>query len=350
MRRFLETPSPAILDRLNVCKPFITGISSIDSLNPIGKGQKQLIIGDRNVGKTTAVKTFIIAQKIYNRYFSPIGRGALRTFAMYAAIGLRTSEIFTFAQDLKQRGAMYYTAIFASPASDFASAQVLCAFRAQACGEFVRDAGQHAVVAFDSLTNHAIAFRQISLLIGKAPAREAYPGDIFYLHARLLERAAQLNLKLGGGTLTNIPIVETQQENISAYIPTNIISITDEQIYLSKQLFKSGIRPAVDITKSVSRVGSKAQGDLLAFATKDLKQLLIRALEIKNIIRAGQDLTKSQRILLKKAEAYEPLLLQKQMEIIPYHEQVLLAWLAELQQICLTNANCFRIILNNQFR
>jgi F-type H+-transporting ATPase subunit alpha len=250
----------------------LTGFAIIDLLTPIGRGQRQLIIGDRNAGKTYLAKNICLNQKRNNRYFSPEGYGVDRVFCIYVCIGLKRGEVYKLMKWFVKGGVTWYTSVIAATAGESSIKQYTAAYKGCSMGEVYRDYGYNALVIYDSLTNHAIAHRQTSLLLKVSPGREAYPGDTFYIHAKLLERAAQLSKKLGYGSLTALPIVETQANNITAYIPTNIISITDGQIFLSSDLSKRKVYPAVDVQKSISRVGSHAQPAIMKEITPLLRK------------------------------------------------------------------------------
>ncbi len=243
----IEVVAPGVNTRQSVREPLQTGIKAIDAMIPIGRGQRELIIGDRQTGKTAIAVDTIINQK------------GLDVFCIYVAIGQKRSTVARVVKTLEENHAMDYSIVVAATASDAAPMQYLAPFSGAAIGEYFRDNGKHALIVYDDLSKHAVAYRQLSLLLRRPPGREAYPGDVFYLHSRLLERAAKLSDKLGGGSLTALPIIETQAGDVSAYIPTNVISITDGQIYLGSDLFYSGIRPAINVGLSVSRVGGSAQ-------------------------------------------------------------------------------------------
>merc|ERR1712127_393169 len=245
--RLLEAMAPGIISRKSVCEPLQTGITSIDAMIPIGRGQRELIIGDRQTGKTSIAVDTIINQKTEN------------VVCVYVGIGQKASTVAQVVNVLEEKGAMSYTIIVSASANDPATLQYIAPYSGAAMGEFFRDNGKHALIIFDDLSKQAVAYRQMSLLLRRPPGREAYPGDVFYLHSRLLERAAKMNDTFGGGSLTALPVIETQAGDVSAYIPTNVISITDGQIFLENELFYKGIRPAINVGLSVSRVGSAAQ-------------------------------------------------------------------------------------------
>ncbi len=254
-RKRVEVKAPGIIPRQSVNEPMQTGLKSIDSLIPIGRGQRELIIGDRQTGKTAVAIDAIINQKKINESSDE----KKKLYCVYVAIGQKRSTVAQITKTLEEAGALKYTTIVAATASDSAPLQFLAPYTGCTIGEFFRDNGMHALIVYDDLSKQAVAYRQMSLLLRRPPGREAYPGDVFYLHSRLLERAAKLNEKSGGGSLTALPIIETQAGDVSAYIPTNVISITDGQIFLETELFNQGIRPAVNVGLSVSRVGSAAQ-------------------------------------------------------------------------------------------
>ncbi|MDO8580521.1 MAG: F0F1 ATP synthase subunit alpha, partial [Candidatus Omnitrophota bacterium] len=279
--RQIEVKAPGIIDRKNVHEPLQTGIKVIDALTPIGRGQRELILGDRKTGKTTLAVDTIINQR---------GEGV---FCFYVAIGQKRSTVAQVYETLKKYGAMEYTTIIAATASDPAPMQFLAPYSATAMAEFYRDSGRHALIIYDDLTKQAQAYRQLSLLLRRPPGREAFPGDIFYLHSRLLERAAKMSDTNGAGSLTALPIIETQAGDISAYIPTNVISITDGQIFLTAELFNKGIRPAIDVGTSVSRVGSSAQTKAMKGVAGTLRLELAQFRELEAFMQFAQDLDKA---------------------------------------------------------
>ncbi|MFH0878515.1 MAG: F0F1 ATP synthase subunit alpha [Lentisphaerota bacterium] len=311
--RPVEIKAPGIMDRQNVCEPMQTGIKVIDALTPIGRGQRELIIGDRKTGKTTLAIDTIINQ---------VGQD-VRCF--YVAIGQKRSSVASLYEKLKQHGAMPFTTIGAATASDAATLQYLAPYSACAMAEYFRDSGRHALIVYDDLTKHAQAYRQISLLLRRPPGREAFPGDIFYLHSRLLERAAKLSAEKGGGSMTALPIVETQANDISAYIPTNVISITDGQIFLESALFNSGQRPAVNPGISVSRVGGDAQLKAMKKTSGSLRIELAQFRELEAFSQFSSDLDKStlaqlnrgKRLMeIMKQPPHQPLSVAKQVALI----------------------------------
>src|ERR1035438_7770053 len=277
----IERIAPGVVDRQPVKEPMQTGIKAIDAMIPIGRGQRELIIGDRQTGKTTVALDTIINQK---------GGDVI---CIYVAIGQKRSTVAQVVKALEEHGAMEYTIVVAATASDPAPMQYIAPYAGCAIGEYFRDSKRHALCVYDDLSKHAAAYREISLLLRRPPGREAYPGDVFYLHSRLLERAAKLNDENGGGSLTALPIIETQQGDVSAYIPTNVISITDGQIYLLGNLFNAGIRPAIDVGISVSRVGGNAQIKAMRKVAGTLKLDLAQYRELESFAKFGSDLDKS---------------------------------------------------------
>jgi F-type H+-transporting ATPase subunit alpha len=311
--RPLERYAPGVVDRRSVKEPLQTGLKAIDAMIPIGRGQRELIIGDRGTGKTAIGVDTIINQK---------GQGV---YCFYVAIGQKRSTVAQVVKVLEDTGAMAYTTVVIASASEPAALQYLAPYAGCAMAEFFRDSGRHALCIYDDLSKHATAYRQMSLLLRRPPGREAYPGDVFYLHSRLLERAAKLNDELGGGSLTALPIIETQLGDVSAYIPTNVISITDGQIYLESDLFYSGIRPAVNVGLSVSRVGGSAQIKAMRQIAGKLRLDLAQYRELAAFAQFGSDLDKStlqqlargQRMVeLLKQGQYAPLTVERQITII----------------------------------
>lgn len=309
-RRLIETKAPGIIARSPVCEPMQTGIKSIDTIIPIGRGQRELIIGDRQTGKTAVAIDAIINQK--NTGIKCI----------YVAIGQKQSTVAQVVDKLQKHHAMEYTVVISSPASDPASLQFLAPYSGTAIGEYWRDNGQHALIIYDDLSKQAVAYRQLSLLLRRPPGREAFPGDIFYLHSRLLERAAKMSKKEGGGSLTALPIIETQAGDVSAYIPTNVISITDGQIYLETDLFYSGQRPAVNVGLSVSRVGGAAQIASMKQLSGTLRLDLAQYRELVAFSQFGSDLDQATSEQIEKGKRLLELLKQKQYAPIPVEEQV----------------------------
>src|SRR5213075_3159474 len=266
-RMRIDVKAPGIIPRRSVHEPMATGLKAIDALIPIGRGQRELIIGDRQTGKTAIALDTILNQKSLNAS----GDEKIKLYCVYVAVGQKRSTVVQFSKVLEENGALDYSIIVAATASDPAPMQFLAPFSGCTMGEFFRDNGMHAVIIYDDLSKQAVAYRQMSLLLRRPPGREAYPGDVFYLHSRLLERAARMNEDNGGGSLTALPIIETQANDISAYIPTNVISITDGQIYLETDLFNAGVRPAINSGLSVSRVGGDAQIKAMSKVTGSLK-------------------------------------------------------------------------------
>ncbi len=300
----IETKAPGIIERMDVCEPMETGIKSIDAMIPVGRGQRELIIGDRKTGKTAIAIDAIINQK---------GKDV---FCIYVGIGQKASTIAQVKEKLEKAGAMEYTTIVAASAADSAPMQYLAPYAGVSLGEYYRDNGMHALVIYDDLTKQAQAYRQMSLLLRRPPGREAFPGDVFYLHSRLLERAAKMSEKEGGGSLTALPIVETQAGDVSAYIPTNVISITDGQIFLDANLFNSGLRPAVNVGISVSRVGGDAQIKATKQVAGPLKLMLAQYRELAAFSQFASDLDKATRDQLEKGQRLVELM--KQKENAPY--------------------------------
>ncbi|MGQ9455719.1 MAG: F0F1 ATP synthase subunit alpha [Armatimonadota bacterium] len=315
-RRYVESRAPGIVDRQPVKESLATGIKAIDSMIPIGRGQRELIIGDRQTGKTAIAVDTILNQKGEDVY------------CIYVAIGQKLSTIAAIVDTFEKHGAMEYTTVVIASASDPAPLQYLAPYAGCAMGEYYRDSGRHALVVYDDLSKHAQAYRQISLLLRRPPGREAYPGDIFYLHARLLERAAKLSDELGGGSLTALPIIETQAGDISAYIPTNVISITDGQIYLEPDLFYSGVRPAINVGTSVSRVGSSAQKKAMKTVTGMLKLDLARYWELEAFAQFSSDLDKTTLAQLGRGERIVEILKQPQYQPMRLSDQVIIIYAA----------------------
>ncbi|MBO8151020.1 MAG: F0F1 ATP synthase subunit alpha [Candidatus Marinimicrobia bacterium] len=315
----IERKAPGVVDRQPVKEPLQTGIKAIDSMIPIGRGQRELIIGDRQLGKTALVVDTIINQKYTHETDSPV-------YCIYVAIGQKASTVAKVIDTLDKHGAMDYTVVIAANASDPAALQYLAPYAGCSIGEWFRDNGMHALIVYDDLTKHAWAYRQLSLLLRRPPGREAYPGDIFYLHSRLLERAAKLRDDLGGGSLTALPVVETQAGDVSAYIPTNIISITDGQIYLEADLFYSGIRPAINPGISVSRVGGNAQIKAMKQVAGSLRLELAQYRELESFSKFGSELDASAQKLLIRGESLIELLKQDQFEPMPVEEQIIILY------------------------
>lgn len=312
--RPIEVLAPSVVDRQPVKEPLQTGIKVIDALIPIGRGQRELIIGDRQTGKTAICIDTIINQKKEGVY------------CIYVAIGQKASTVAQVIDKLKQFGALDYTIVVVASASDPAPLQYIAPYAGCAIGEEFRDTGKHALVIYDDLTKHAWSYREMSLLLKRPPGREAYPGDIFYLHARLLERAAKLSDEMGGGSLTALPIVETQLGDISAYIPTNLISITDGQIYLESDLFYEGIRPAVNVGLSVSRVGGSAQIKAMKQVAGQLRLYLAQYRELQAFSRFAADLDKATQMQLSRGDKLTQLLIQPQYQPMPVEQQVVVLY------------------------
>ena len=308
----VERIAPGVIDRQPVREPMATGIKAIDSMIPIGRGQRELIIGDRQTGKTAVVLDTIINNK---------GNDLI---CIYCAIGQKRSSIAQVVKILEDHGAMEYTIVVAASASEPAPMLYLAPYAACAMGEFFRDTGRHAVVFYDDLSKHAAAYREISLLLRRPPGREAYPGDVFYLHSRLLERAAKMSNKMGGGSLTALPVIETQANDVSAYIPTNVISITDGQIFLETDLFNSGIRPAVNVGISVSRVGGSAQIKAMRQVAGTLKLELAQYREMAAFAQFGSDLDKATQAQLNRGKRLVEVLKQDQFKPLPFSKQILI--------------------------
>ncbi len=319
-RSRVETKAPGIMPRESVSEPMQTGLKAIDSLIPVGRGQRELIIGDRQTGKTAiAIDTFL-NQKSTN---DKAGKDdTKKLFCIYVAVGQKRSTVAQIVKTLEERGALEYSIVVAATASDPAPMQFLAPYSAAAMGEFFRDNGMHAVVVYDDLSKQAVAYRQMSLLLRRPPGREAYPGDVFYLHSRLLERAAKLNGENGSGSLTALPIIETQGGDVSAFIPTNVISITDGQIFLETELFYKGIRPAVNVGLSVSRVGSAAQIKAMKQVAGTIKLDLAQYREMAAFAQFASDMDASTRQLLSRGERLTELLKQSQYSPMDVEEQV----------------------------
>ena len=310
--RPIERLAPGVVDRRPVKEPLQTGIKAIDSMIPIGRGQRELIIGDRQTGKTALVVDTILNQK---------GQGV---FCIYVAVGQKRSTVAQVVKILEDGGAMTYSTVVAATASEPAPLQYIAPYAGCAMGEYFRDNGKHALVIYDDLSKHAQAYRQLSLLLRRPPGREAYPGDVFYLHSRLLERAAKLNDELGGGSLTALPIIETQLGDVSAYIPTNVISITDGQIYLEADLFYAGIRPAVNVGLSVSRVGGSAQIKAMRQVAGRLRLDLAQYRELAAFAQFGSELDKATQAQLNRGQRMVEILKQDQFVPLPVERQILI--------------------------
>jgi len=308
----VERIAPGVIDRQPVREPMATGLKAIDSMIPIGRGQRELIIGDRQTGKTAVALDTIINNK---------GNDLI---CIYNAIGQKRSSIAQVVKILEDAGAMEYTIVVAASASEPAPMQYIAPYSACAMGEFFRDSKRHALVIYDDLSKHAASYREISLLLRRPPGREAYPGDVFYLHSRLLERASKMSDKNGGGSLTALPVIETQASDVSAYIPTNVISITDGQIYLETDLFNQGVRPAVNVGLSVSRVGGSAQIKAMRQVAGSLKLELAQYRELAAFAQFGSDLDKATQAQLNRGQRLVEVLKQKQFSPLPFSKQILI--------------------------
>jgi len=317
-RQRIEIKAPGIIPRKSVHEPMQTGLKAVDCLVPIGRGQRELIIGDRQTGKTAIAIDTIINQK---KNFET-GDTDKQLFCIYVAIGQKRSTVANIVKILRDNGAMRYTIVVAATASEAAPLQFLAPYSGCAVGEFFRDSGRHALIIYDDLSKQAVAYRQMSLLLRRPPGREAYPGDVFYLHSRLLERAAKMSEAFGSGSLTALPVIETQAGDVSAYIPTNVISITDGQIFLETELFYKGIRPAINVGLSVSRVGSAAQIKAMKSVAGRLKLELAQYREVAAFAQFGSDLDAATQQLLNRGAQLTELLKQKQYVPMPAEEQV----------------------------
>ena len=309
--RLIEVRAPGVVERQSVGEPLQTGLKAIDAMIPIGRGQRELIIGDRQTGKTAIAIDTIINQK------------GLNVFCIYVAVGQKRSTVARVVKVLEDAGAMEYTIVVSATASDAAPLQFFAPYAGVAMGEFFRDNGKHALIVYDDLSKHAVAYRQLSLLLRRPPGREAFPGDVFFLHSRLLERAAKLSEENGSGSLTALPIIETQAGDVSAYIPTNVISITDGQIYLASDLFYSGIRPAINVGLSVSRVGGAAQIKTMKQVAGTLRLDLAQYREMAAFAQFGSELDKATQAQLARGARMVELLKQEQYKPMPVADQVL---------------------------
>jgi F-type H+/Na+-transporting ATPase subunit alpha len=318
-RRRVDVKAPGIIARKGVHEPMSTGIKSIDALIPVGRGQRELIIGDRQTGKTSIVLDTFLNQRSFNEQAKT---DKDKLFCVYVAIGQKRSTVAQFVKSLEDNGALEYSVVIAATASDPAPLQFLAAYTGCAIGEYFRDNGMHAVIAYDDLSKQAVSYRQMSLLLRRPPGREAYPGDVFYLHSRLLERAAKLSDEQGAGSLTALPIIETQAGDVSAYIPTNVISITDGQIFLETELFYQGVRPAVNVGLSVSRVGSAAQIKAMKQVAGTIKLELAQYREMAAFAQFGSDLDATTQKLLGRGARLTELLKQPQYSPLRTEEQV----------------------------
>jgi F-type H+/Na+-transporting ATPase subunit alpha len=316
-RSRVEVKAPGIIPRTSVNEPVQTGLKALDALVPVGRGQRELIIGDRQTGKTAVAIDTFINQKAANKGTDE----KQKLYCIYVAVGQKRSTVAQIVRALEENGAMEYSIVVAATASEPAPLQYLAPYTGVAMGEFFRDNGMHAVIVYDDLSKQAVAYRQMSLLLRRPPGREAYPGDVFYLHSRLLERAAKMSDANGGGSLTALPIIETQAGDVSAYIPTNVISITDGQIFLETDLFYQGIRPAINVGLSVSRVGSAAQTKAMKKVSGSIKLELAQYREMAAFAQFGSDLDASTQKLLNRGARLTELLKQKQYAPMPFEEQ-----------------------------
>jgi F-type H+/Na+-transporting ATPase subunit alpha len=317
-RKRVDVKAPGIIPRKSVHEPMATGLKAIDALIPIGRGQRELIIGDRQTGKTAIALDTILNQKPLNAS----GDEKIKLYCIYVAVGQKRSTVAQFVKVLEEQGALEYCVIVAATASDPAPMQFLAPFAGCTMGEYFRDNGMHAVIIYDDLSKQAVAYRQMSLLLRRPPGREAYPGDVFYLHSRLLERAAKMNEENGAGSLTALPVIETQANDVSAYIPTNVISITDGQIFLESDLFYQGIRPAVNVGLSVSRVGAAAQTRAMKKVAGRVKGELAQYREMAAFAQFGSDLDATTQRLLNRGARLTELLKQPQFSPLKMEEQV----------------------------
>jgi len=321
-RRRVDIKAPGIIPRRSVHEPMATGLKAIDALIPIGRGQRELVIGDRQTGKTAIILDTILNQKPLNQSQDE----KIKLYCVYVAVGQKRSSVAQFVKVLEENGALDYSIIVAATASDPAPLQYLAPFAGCTMGEYFRDNGMHAVIFYDDLSKQAVAYRQMSLLLRRPPGREAYPGDVFYLHSRLLERAAKMNEDNGSGSLTALPVIETQANDVSAYIPTNVISITDGQIFLETDLFYQGIRPAVNVGLSVSRVGSAAQTKAMKKVAGRIKGELAQYREMAAFAQFGSDLDATTQRLLNRGARLTELLKQPQFSPLKMEEQVVVIY------------------------
>lgn len=321
-RRLVDVKAPGIIPRKSVHEPVQTGLKAVDALIPIGRGQRELIIGDRQTGKTAVALDAMLNQKEINKS----GDESEKLYCIYVAVGQKRSTVAQFVKTLEEQGALEYSIVIAATASDPAPMQFLAPFTACTMGEYFRDNGMHALITYDDLSKQAVAYRQMSLLLRRPPGREAYPGDVFYLHSRLLERSAKLNEENGSGSLTALPVIETQANDVSAYIPTNVISITDGQIFLETDLFYQGIRPAVNVGLSVSRVGSSAQIKAMKQVAGPIKGELAQYREMAAFAQFGSDLDAATQKLLNRGARLTELLKQPQYAPLQVEEQVVVIY------------------------
>ena len=323
-RRRVDVKAPGIIPRKSVHEPMQTGLKAIDTLIPVGRGQRELIIGDRQVGKTAVAVDTILNQKNVNKTDDE----SAKLYCIYVAIGQKRSTVAQIVKTLEESGALEYTIVVAATASEPAPLQFLAPFAGCAMGEWFRDNGMHALIVYDDLSKQAVAYRQMSLLLRRPPGREAYPGDVFYLHSRLLERAAKLNEDYGSGSLTALPIIETQANDVSAYIPTNVISITDWQIFLESDLFHQGVRPAINVGNSVSRVGGSAQIRAMRQVAGSLRLDLAQYRELAAFAQFGSDLDKGTQAQLNRGRRLVEILKQPQYQPVPVENQVAIIYAA----------------------
>ncbi|GLQ39465.1 ATP synthase subunit alpha [Rhizobium albus] len=321
-RMRVDVKAPGIIPRKSVHEPMSTGLKAIDALIPVGRGQRELVIGDRQTGKTAIILDTFLNQKSLNEGTDE----SQKLYCVYVAVGQKRSTVAQFVKVLEERGALPYSIVIAATASDPAPMQYLAPFAGCTMGEYFRDNGMHAVIGYDDLSKQAVAYRQMSLLLRRPPGREAYPGDVFYLHSRLLERAAKLNDEQGAGSLTALPVIETQANDVSAYIPTNVISITDGQIFLETDLFYQGVRPAVNVGLSVSRVGSSAQIKAMKQVAGSIKGELAQYREMAAFAQFGSDLDASTQRLLNRGARLTELLKQPQFSPLKTEEQVVVIY------------------------
>ena len=322
----IERKALGVMARSPVNEPLQTGIKAVDSMIPIGRGQRELIIGDRQTGKTAVAIDAIINQKYTHNTDNPV-------YCIYVAIGQKASTVAALVKELESNGAMKYTTVVTANASDPAPMQYIAPYAGAAMGEFFRDNGKHGLIVYDDLSKQAVAYRQMSLVLRRPPGREAFPGDVFYLHSRLLERASKLSEELGGGSLTALPIIETQEGDVSAYIPTNVISITDGQIYLETNLFNSGIRPAIDVGLSVSRVGGNAQIKAMKSVAGTLRLDLAQYRELEAFAKFGSDLDKATLSQLTRGERMVEILKQNQYVPMDVEKQIAIIFAASKGQL-----------------
>jgi len=350
-RRIADVKAPGIIPRRSVHEPMATGLKSVDSLVPIGRGQRELIIGDRQTGKTAVALDAILNQKSYNE---AAGKDeSKKLYCVYVAIGQKRSTVAQLVKKLEETGAIEYSIVVAATASEPAPMQYLAPYSACAMAEYFRDNGMHALIIYDDLSKQAVAYRQMSLLLRRPPGREAYPGDVFYLHSRLLERAAKLNDDHGAGSITALPVIETQAGDVSAYIPTNVISITDGQIFLETELFYQGIRPAINVGLSVSRVGSAAQTKAMKSVAGSIKLELAQYREMAAFAQFGSDLDAATQRLLNRGARLTELLTQPQYQPLKTEEQVVVIFAGVngyLDQIAVRDVKRFEEAFLNEVR